>query len=269
MRTAFLVFAALAVLAFAVGGVSQKWRGARLEAVAPAAEAPARPMLAASSQAAGGADPSVLVAVPPLPPPQAPAAPKDPGADLPVMQVTEPPVHVVPADAAVEIAPAVSFAAPERGQIERMAYARPPAPAPARPPRAAHAAVAVAPPVPIGGRAKAADAASLSVDGRAVHLFGVRPPDPRDRCGEQSASCGEAARAALAQRLAGNPGVTCVVPPGQEGDPGYVCHDSTGVDLGRLLVAAGLALADTSRSYQYLGAQDGARSARQGLWRYR
>ncbi len=140
---------------------------------------------------------------------------------------------------------------------------------PARPPRAAHAAVAMAPPAPIGGRAKAADAASLSVDGRAVHLFGVRPADAHDRCGEQSASCGEAARAALAQRLAGNPGVTCVVPPGQEGDPGYVCHDSTGVDLGRLLVVAGLALADTSRSYQYLSAQDGARSARQGLWRYR
>src|SRR5580658_9715319 len=113
MRTAFLVFAALAVLAFAVGGVSQKWRGARLEAVAPVAEAPARPMLAASSEPAGGTNPSVLVAVPP----PAPAAPKDPGADLPVMQVTEPPVHAVPADAAVEIAPAVSFAAPERGQI--------------------------------------------------------------------------------------------------------------------------------------------------------
>ncbi len=97
----------------------------------------------------------------------------------------------------------------------------------------------------------------------------MRPADARDRCGEDGASCGEAARAALAQRLAGNPGVTCALPPGQDGDPGYICHDSRGVDLGRLLVIEGLALADTTHSYQYLTAQDGARVAHQGLWRYR
>lgn len=270
MRNAVLLFAALAALAFSVGGLSEKWRLAPQKAGIPAVEVAAQPALSGSTQPAAAA--VALAAVP------APVTPPDPDADLPAVQVVEPPVHAVPADAAVETAPAVTFRAPappvassrarDGSKVERTASASPP-PAPPRP-RAAARPAAVAPPAPpIGGRARPAADASLSIDGRAVRLFGVRPADARDRCGEDGASCGEAARAALAQRLAGNPGVTCALPPGQDGEPGYICHDSRGVDLGRLLVIEGLALADTTHSYQYLTAQDGARVAHQGLWRYR
>ncbi len=257
MRKAVLIFAALATLAFAVGGMTEKWRTTAVEAAAPG-PAPAVELPLAGSSEPVAATPAAFVAAAPA----VPEPPKDPGADLPVVQVTQPPVHAVPDNAGMEQAPAVSFRSLDGRPVERTAFA-PPAP------RTRSRSVALEPPLPFAGKAKAGDGASLSVDGRPVRLFGVRAPGPHDRCSDGGANCGEAARTALAQRLAGNPGVTCVLPPGQEGDPAYVCHDSTGVDLGRLLVVEGLALADTARSYEYLGAQDGARSARQGLWRYR
>ena len=113
---------------------------------------------------------------------------------------------------------------------------------------------------------------------------GPRPPMPR-ACRSMAARCissacarpirataaANRARAAARRRARRWRSASPAIPASpascrraRKGDPGYVCHDSTGVDLGRLLVAAGLALADTSHSYQYLGAQDGARSARRG-----
>jgi len=279
MRTAVLVFAALAALAFAVGGLSEKWR---LDAMPPAAQpvlaaapAPAAPAPPASAPAPAAAAVVAVAAPPPLlasAPAPAPPAPKDPGADLPVVDVPQTPVHAVPDDAGAEVAPAVSFRSrpPEpvarpSEPVERTSFAPPPKP-PRRSPRAESAVLEQ--PAPIGGKAKVADAAGLTVNGFPVRFFGVRSPSPSDRCGG-GASCDAAAERALAQRLAANPAVTCTVPPGQEGDRRYVCRDGTGVDLGRMLVVAGLALADTSRSYEYLNAQDNARLAREGLWRYR
>jgi len=276
MRTAFLVFAALAALAFAVGGLSATWRPHSQQAATPAVEV----TLASSNEAAkpgpvpatgapsAAATPKSAQPAPAAPPPP---APKDPGADLPVVRVAEPEVHAVPADAELEVAPAISIQPSDGRAVERMAYAPPPPAARAKPrTRAAHAAaVETEPSMPIDGTASAIGGASLSVGGWPVRLFGVRPASAHDRCGTGDASCAEAARTALAQRLAGNADVTCAMPPGQERDPAYVCHDAVGVDLGRMLVVEGLALADTSRSYQYLGDQDGARTTRQGLWRYR
>jgi len=272
MQKAILLFATVAALAFAVG-LSSEWRAAREDAAAPT---PPAVEVTAEPADTGSSAPPVAAAAP---------APRDPGADLPVVAVAEPPVHAVPADAGTESAPAVTFAAPapapartapapavrEAAPVARTAALSPPPPRAPAPPRTIPAAARASVPAaaPIGGAARAAGGANLAVDGRAVHLFGVRAPDARDRCGEEHAACGEAARAALARRLAGNSAVTCVLPPGQEGEPAYVCHDSMGVDLGRLLVAEGLALADTSQSYQYLATQDDARVAHNGLWRYR
>jgi len=122
------------------------------------------------------------------------------------------------------------------------------------------------------GAAQAAGGTTLSVGGRFVNLFGVRVADPRDQCGlgpGDNRSCAQVARDALAQRLARYPNVSCRVPAGQRGQPGAVCTDASGTDLGGFLVAEGYALADTSQSYDYFGAEGVARSYRRGLWRYR
>ena len=125
----------------------------------------------------------------------------------------------------------------------------------------------------VNGRAAAAGGTMLSVSGHDIRLFGVRPGDPRDRCGlgaGDNRSCNDVARDALAQRLKRYPNVACHVPPGQRGGSQFaICTDNSGTDLSGFLVAEGYALADTSQSYDYFGAEGVARSYRRGLWRYR
>lgn len=125
---------------------------------------------------------------------------------------------------------------------------------------------------PLNGAARVVDDTVLDVLGHKVRLFGVRPPEPRDRCVlRQGAakSCRDVAREALAQRLAGRPQVHCRIPPGQRGAPGAICLDASGTDLGGFLVAEGFALADPAQSYDYVGAEGVARSFHRGLWHYR
>jgi endonuclease YncB( thermonuclease family) len=123
------------------------------------------------------------------------------------------------------------------------------------------------------GRAGAVGGATLSVTGRNLRLFGVKLPNPGDRCGLGSGdnrSCNEVARDALAQRLQHYPNVACRVPPGQRGaDQAAICTDNSGTDLADFLIGQGYALADTNQSFDYFGAENTARANRRGLWRYR
>ncbi len=191
-------------------------------------------------------------------PPPAPGAPALP--DLQTVEVAPRPVHAVPD----EEPPPVKVTLFDRSGREipsRQAALPPPrTPAPA-------------PPVtPFGGRAQAAGGTTLVVAGKTVRLFGVRVAAARDRCGlgqGDARSCGEVARDALAQRLQRYPNVSCRVPEGQRGDPAAICIDTAGTDLGGFLVAEGLALADTSQSYEYAGPEGVARYFGRGLWRYR
>ena len=186
----------------------------------------------------------------------------EPGGDLPTVEVTPHPVHAVP-----EGDPAPPLPVTIRGRDGSVTALRAP-PAPAR-------YTPSPPPVTrISGAARVADVVSLSVLGRAVRLFGVRAPQAGDLCpsSEQAAPrpCSEAARAALAVRLAANADIVCRVPPGQRAPvPAAVCHDATGADLGGLLVAEGFALADPTQSYDYFAAEAAARQLRRGLWHYR
>jgi endonuclease YncB( thermonuclease family) len=193
-----------------------------------------------------------------LPPPAVPPPPQvavNKGPDLPTVEVAPRPVHTIDDTAVLQI-PTVTLHQKD-GRIIQHAAAQEPAPRPAP---------AVAPPATRPAQA----AGGASYAGLPVHLFGVRPPDPRDRCGSgPSAACGDRARAAVAARLGSAGNVKCTIPAGQRGDPGFVCRDGAGVDLGGLLVAEGLALADTSSSFNYLGAQNAARSSRRGLWAFR
>ncbi|MBV8653720.1 MAG: hypothetical protein JO255_19825, partial [Alphaproteobacteria bacterium] len=127
--------------------------------------------------------------------------------------------------------------------------------------------------VQIAGPAQASGAATLVIFGRPIRLFGVRPPGAADRCAPANAAgadalpCTEQAHRALMARLAPNAGVSCRVPAPSAA--GAICLDAQGVDLGGLLVAEGLALADPSQSYDYVGAESIARTQHRGLWLFR
>jgi endonuclease YncB( thermonuclease family) len=126
----------------------------------------------------------------------------------------------------------------------------------------------------VSGVAQLGELLSLSIGGHTLPLFGVRLPATGDRCSVERSgaprACREMARAALATRLGAGVTVSCRIPPGQRHHrAAAICLDSRGVDLGGLLVGEGLALADRTQSYDYVGAEGVARSLRRGLWRFR
>ena len=190
------------------------------------------------------------------------AAEEAPPADLPTVVVNQRPVHAVP-DQEPPPPPAVTF---KDSEGKAVAWHAPP---PVR--RSPYAAPS---PLLISGEARVAEGLSLSLRGRALHLFGVRLPPAGERCAAEVTGaprpCDEVAREALATRLRVNDDVSCRVPPGQRAvPPAAVCQDASGVDLGGFLVAQGWALADPAQSYEYVGAETAARASRRGLWNYR
>jgi endonuclease YncB( thermonuclease family) len=236
----------------------------------------------------------------PEPPPAAAPEPAPPAApDLPTVDVAPLAVHAVPDQdtPAPKVTvfdhngrditprgssgPPASYVPSPSPAYPSPAYPSPPSQAPSRtalvfPQFSANKAIVGKPVQPsvanFSGMATAGGGTSLLIGGKTVALFGVRPGDPRDQCGlgpGDSRSCTDVARDALAQRLQHYGNVSCRVPPGQRGDPAAVCNDSGGTDLGGFLVAEGLALADTNKSYDYFGAEGVARSFRRGLWRNR
>jgi len=207
-------------------------------------------------------------------PPSATPADQAANEPLPTVAVKPPPFHVIPDDSATHAMGPVTVTdrngktlrvVPPAGSTAPLVSSTNPPP---RAPRL-NAPVVANPPV-FSGRARAAGALALDVQGQTVRLFGVRAPEGTDRCGAGTApSCAALAEAALRQRLAGHPIVACRVPPGQPGAPGAICLDEEGNDLGRYLVIQGLALSDAAQSYDYIPAEGAARTARRGLWRYR
>ncbi len=229
--------------------------------------------------------------LPPVPeePPQAAPEPAPPAApDLPTVDVAPHVVHTVP-DEDTPAPKATIFDRNGREITSRNNNTPPPSYVPSPSPMPPNAATApssrgplilpqfAAKPAPpsagnFSGAANASGGIALVVGGRPVALFGVRPPDARDRCGlgpGDARSCADVARDALAQRLQRNSNVNCRIPPGQRGNPAAICTDNSGTDLGSFLVNEGLALADTGSSYEYFGAEGVARSFRRGLWRNR
>jgi len=182
------------------------------------------------------------------------------------LQPNTPPPSYVPSVGPPSLSPGASST--PRSPPAKTA-ARPPLP----PPRSAGPlAPLVANPPVFSGRAFALGGVGIEVAGLKVRLFGVRPPEDQDRCADahgKPLSCASAVLAAMQQRLAGHSIVACRVPSGQSGEPGAICLDEEGTDLGRYLVIQGYALADVGQSYDYLPAEGAARTAKRGLWRYR
>lgn len=266
MRKFLFVPAGLILAAALVGGVLLSARSASPLVPSPQASAP---LPEPGSGGSVAADPAPTPAAAPETPASAQLAAAPATDDLPTIDVPSRPVNVVPDHDTPPPHPVTIVGRDGRDMTPRSDGAQlasrraPPPPAPAPAPT---------PAVTIRGSARLGEALTLSVQGRAVSLFGVQPPQPGERCsvGAQTAArtCVELAREALAARLKNNAAVSCRVPPGQRDGAAAICLDSTGVDLGGFLVAEGFALADRAQSYDYVGAEGVARSFRRGLWRF-
>ncbi|MBU6506760.1 MAG: hypothetical protein KGQ82_04600 [Alphaproteobacteria bacterium] len=223
---------------------------------------------------------------PETPPPGATPSAARPVQDLPTVSVALPSTHVVPSDRDTKQFGAVTMSDRKGRTFTIVPAAPPPASTPQRtasaaPPPAASSSSSpprsdvfapVGRPAVFSGHARVAGPLTLDVQGQTVQLFGVTLPTADDRCTAPNGtvkSCAVVAEVALTQKLAGHSIVACRVPPGQRGTLGAICLDEQGNDLGRYLVIDGLALADSSQSYDYLPAQGAARSAKRGLWYFR
>ena len=227
------------------------------------------------------------------PPPSSSAATPQSVPELPTVSVESPSVHPVPDESETRsISPATL--SNRLGQPLKMRTNPPPppsyvpsvsgpglsSPASSGPKSGAPQQSAMIPEPPLtgnpsvfSGRARPLGGINIEVAGLKVRLFGVRLPEARDHCAAANGkpqACDAAALAALQQRLAGHSIVACRVPPGQQSsEPGAICLDEEGNDLGRYLVIQGYALADSNQSYDYLPAEGAARTAKRGLWNYR
>lgn len=197
---------------------------------------------------------AAYASVPAVPPP-APAPKTD---ELPSVAVAPFAVHAVPSEADTMPAQPYMIVPLDRPVDHRVIERRVAERSLPKAPRALrrHAVPVSTGPVRLSGPAEAAGGVALRIDGQFVRLFGVALARSSDDA---------AARVALARRIAASP-VTCDAPPGQTGTLSYVCRDRAGVDLGERLVAEGFAIADRSRSYQYVSDEEAARAKRVGLW---
>lgn len=120
----------------------------------------------------------------------------------------------------------------------------------------------------IDGAARALDADILIVDKQRVILWGIDAPERNQPCiaNSQRWACHDAAVRTL-QNLAGRGLVSCLLTG--EPDPFNRRHgvcESGGVDIGAEMVRAGMALAFTEQTDDYLDVQNEAIAAGAGLW---
>lgn len=117
----------------------------------------------------------------------------------------------------------------------------------------------------VWGRVEGFDAGALQVRGLHILLAGVQAPGRKDLCasktGKDEFDCARPARKRMAELTA--KGAACEILDVSAGQLWGRCRSAEG-DLGRLLVAAGLARA--AKDGPYADAQRQAVQARRGLW---
>ncbi|MAZ18637.1 thermonuclease family protein [Oricola sp.] len=108
-------------------------------------------------------------------------------------------------------------------------------------------------------------------NGRLYRLHAIDAPDIGQQCLAADGaeySCGEQARAALADMIDGI--LTCdLVKPDAPEHKEVRCHDFAGRDIGQLLISAGWALPDRSVGLDYVWEEMEAEARSLGLWQGR
>ena len=120
---------------------------------------------------------------------------------------------------------------------------------------------------PIYGVAVAGDGDSLTIRGEKIRLFGIDAPEFDQTCTRGGAQweCGQEAANQLSKLVTGRE-VRCV-PTGQDTFGRTVARCTAGtVDVNRVMVSMGLAVAFRKYSTVYVSAEESARTNRRGLW---
>lgn len=120
---------------------------------------------------------------------------------------------------------------------------------------------------PIYGVAVAGDGDSLTIRGERIRLFGIDAPEFDQTCTRGGAqwACGQEAADRLGKLVTGRE-VRCV-PTGQDTFGRTVARCTAGtVDVNRVMVSLGLAVAFRKYSTDYVSAEETARSNRRGMW---
>jgi endonuclease YncB( thermonuclease family) len=117
------------------------------------------------------------------------------------------------------------------------------------------------------GAAQAIDGDSLHVGNREVRLFGIDAPEYHQSCkrGAQSWSCGANAAGLLARLVNGKTAKCEAVDTDEYGRTVARCSAGN-LDLNRVMVAFGYAVAYRHYSLDYVSAEETARANKRGLW---
>ncbi|MDR3472814.1 MAG: thermonuclease family protein [Devosia sp.] len=119
-------------------------------------------------------------------------------------------------------------------------------------------------PVPISGRANAVDGDTLRLAGRRVRLVGIDAPELEQSCTDPGGApwdCGKAARSLMAGLVHGGD-VTCL-PQGHDRYGRTLARCTAGgADIGKRVIAAGLAVADGD----YFADEAAAHAGKLGIW---
>lgn len=128
-------------------------------------------------------------------------------------------------------------------------------------------AAAIAGDQPIYGVAIAGDGDSLTIRGERIRLFGIDAPEFDQTCTRGGAqwACGQEAATQLAKLVTGKE-LRCA-PTGKDTFGRIVARCMAGsVDVNRVMVAMGFAVAFRKYSADYVSAEESARTNRRGLW---
>lgn len=111
----------------------------------------------------------------------------------------------------------------------------------------------------------------IEVQGRDIHLWGVRAPEADALChgNGQGEPCARVSRRLL-EALIGKDEVICIVKDSSPDKPVSAQCSVDGADLGHLMITSGWATDDRAESAGFYELQEqAARAERVGMWKYR